>query len=113
MPLIRKTATPAPAPARDAGAPETLLRGDDEERWLAARALAQVPGSAPVIAEALRRETNARVREALFTSLARIATPECVEVALPYLRADDARVRVQAWDALAAMPGVVAPYLGA
>ena len=115
MPLIRKaTATHTPAPARDVGAlTDALARGDDEERWVAARTLAESPGASAVLGEALGRETNPRVRGALFTSLARIGTPECVEIALPYLRSDDALVRMQAWDALAAMRGVVEPYLGA
>lgn len=115
MPLIRKpTETTARAPARDVRAlTDALVRGSDEERWVAARMLADSPGGPSVLREALGREANPRVREALFTSLARIGTPECVETALPYLGSGDSLVRMQAWDALAAMPGTVAPYLGA
>jgi HEAT repeat protein len=115
MPLIRNpVAAHVPPPARElAAVTAALARGDDDERWVAARTLGELAGAAAVLCAALSREGNPRVRGALFTSLARIGTPECVDVALPYLRSDDALVRMQAWDALAAMPTVVAPYLGA
>jgi HEAT repeat protein len=56
------------------------------------------------LAEALDRETNARVREAIFTALLRIASPECVDVVLPYLRSDDAALRTSAIDVLRSIP---------
>src|SRR5262245_7798281 len=99
MPLIRRPAG-APAEAAASNLPavsDALARGSDQERWAAARTLADLPGAAPVIGEALGREKNPRVREALFTSLARIGTPECVETALPHLGSSDSLVRMQAW----------------
>ena len=51
------------------------------------------------------------MREAIFTSLARIATAESVELVLPFLRSDDAHLRTGALDALRAMKGVVWPYV--
>ena len=88
-----------------------LASASDDERWLAARAAADVPGGVTALGEALARETNRRVREAMFTTLARVATPQSVEVVLPFLRSDDADVRTGATDALAAMKDVAWPYL--
>jgi HEAT repeat protein len=52
----------------------------------------------------LARETDPRVREAIFTSLAHIQSPEAIAVILPHIRSDDASIRAGALDALAAMP---------
>jgi HEAT repeat protein len=116
MPLIRKpSGTPAAAPpARDAAAVlDALVTGTEDERWSAARAAAQIPDSVAALGEALTRETSARVREAVLTALARIATPQSVEAVLPLLRSDDALLRTGAVDALAAMKGAAWPYLAA
>ena len=120
MPLIRKPSTAGAEaaipqePALQAQAQLALLAtGNDDERWAAARAAADLPGGTEALRNALPRETNARVREAMFTSLARIATPESVETVLPFLRVDDAHIRTEAWDALMAMHGAVSPYLPA
>jgi hypothetical protein len=116
MPLVRKPsgAAGAPPPAADlATIRTTLANGNDDERWSAARAAADVPGVETVLGEALTREASPRVREALFTSLARIATAQSVETALPFLRSDDARVRTEASGALMAMKDVTAPYMAA
>jgi len=88
-----------------------LAGGTDEERWLAARAAAELPGAVAALGEALARETSLRVRAAMFTALARIATPQSVEAVLPFLRSDDAEVRTEANDALTAMKQVAWPYL--
>jgi len=90
-----------------------LARGTDDERWSAARAAAAVPGSVPALGEALAREKSPRVREAVLTSLARIATPESVKIILPLLRSDDAFVRREGSDALLAMKEVASPYVAA
>ena len=52
---------------------------------------------------ALATEADERVREAIFTSLARIDGPESLEVVLPCLRSDDANLRTGALDALRLM----------
>ena len=57
------------------------------------------------------RERNSRVREAIFTSLARISQTESVELVIPHLRSDDAHLRTGALDALRAMKNVVWPYV--
>jgi HEAT repeat protein len=90
-----------------------LAAGNDEERWSAARAAAELPDSVAALGEALARETTPWVREAIFTSLARIATPQSVEAVLGFLRSDDARARTEASDALAAMKDAAWPYLAA
>jgi len=59
----------------------------------------------------LRRERSPVVREALFSALARIASPQSVEAVLPFLRSDDALIRTEASDALLAMKDVMWPYV--
>jgi HEAT repeat protein len=112
MPLIRKGAIGAPhsQPAPDAAA----LRSDDPKaRWSAARALgASADGIAP-LAEALCRETDTRVREAIFTSLSRLGRRESVVALLPHLRSDDANLRAGTLDALHAMSAAVRSFLPA
>ena len=114
MPLTRRPNGP-PDAAPHAPEPAEVLRlladGTDEERWLAARAAPELPGAVAALGEALGRETSLRVREAMFTALARIATPQSVEAVLPFLRSDDAGVRTEASDALTAMKQVAWPYL--
>ena len=113
MPLIRKEpGSPPSAPAPDPAAVlSALVSGNDDERWAAARAAPGFPDGARRLAEALVREPNARVREAMFTSLARIATAESVELVLPLMRSDDAHLRTGALDALRAMKSAVWPYV--
>jgi HEAT repeat protein len=113
MPLIRKPPSPVSAPAAPdrAAVLDALARGSDEERWSAARAAADLPDSVPALEGALRREQTAAVREALFSALARIASPQSVEAVLPFLRSDDASIRTEASDALLAMKDVAWPYV--
>ncbi len=81
-----------------------------DERWAAAR-VARDPAAIPSLGEALAREGDTRVREAIFTALARVATSESARVILPYLRVDDASTRTGAMDALRAMPDACGPHL--
>ena len=118
MPLIRKppggTGDRPAQSAPDDGAIAAQLRADSEEdRWAAARGAAQLPNGAELLGPALAVEKAPRVREAMFTALARIATPAAAEAALPFLRSDDALVRTEALDALIAMRAVAWPYLPA
>jgi HEAT repeat protein len=116
VPLIRK---PPSSVARTDSAPDpaavydALARGTDDERWSAARAAADLPGSVPVLKDALQREQSPVVREALFSALAIIASPESVEAVLPFLRADEALIRTEASDAMLAMKGAAWPYVAA
>jgi len=108
MPLVRKPSTPAP-PAAAA----SLTEGSSDQRWAAARSAADRPDGVALLSGALATETDPRVREAIFTSLARIATAESAAAVVPYLRSDDASLRTGAIDALRAMPGAAAPLLPA
>jgi hypothetical protein len=78
----------------------TLANGTREERWAAARDAVDAPGGVEALAQALAKEEDLRVREAILTSLARVGTPEAVGAILPHLHADDANLRVGALDAL-------------
>lgn len=112
MPLIRKPTAPTPAsvtPAADVL--RTLTQGSTDERWAAARTAGEVEGGVQALAAALHAEADARVREAIFTSLARVGSPQCVDAIVPLLRVDNASVRTGALDALRAMPAAVRAQL--
>lgn len=109
MPLIRKESSEV-ASEVPREALYSLASASPDERWSAARA-ASDPATIPSLAEALGRELDTRVREAIFTALARIGTPESARVVLPYLRLDDANTRTGAMDALRAVPDACGPYL--
>ena len=112
MPFVRKPAEPAPDPAVDsAKVLGALANGTEDERWEAARAAPAIPGGTKALGVALAHEQNPRVREALFTSLTRIATAESVELLLPLLRSDEAQVRTGALDALRAMKSAAWAYV--
>ena len=112
MPLIRKPSGPVPPQSPEAEATlAALASGTDDERWAAARAAPELPHGVRALADALGRETNARVREAIFTSLARIGSVESIEAVLAALRSDDAQLRTGALDALRALKGVVGDYV--
>lgn len=101
MPLVRKSPQPAPRPPP--GLAEVLSRlasENPDERWTAARAAAALPAATAALAAALAREPDLRVREAMFTSLARIGTRESLAGLLPMLRCDDPALRIGALDAL-------------
>jgi HEAT repeat protein len=106
MPLIRKESDASVS--REAL--PSLASVSPDERWVAARATRD-PAAIPPLGEALAHERDARVREAIFTALARIASAESAQVLLPYLRVDDANMRTGAMDALRAMQAASRPYL--
>ena len=108
MPLIRNGSEKTARVLRQAL--PTLASASADERWSAARA-ARDASAIPSLAEALVHERDARVREAIFTALARIGASESAKVVLPYLRLNDANTRTGAMDALRAMPDACHPYL--
>ncbi|MET0706531.1 MAG: HEAT repeat domain-containing protein [Tardiphaga sp.] len=112
MPLIRGT-SPAPTGAAPnvEGIAKAISSGTVDERWAAARAAAELPTGVAILDRALATETAPRVREAIFTSLAKIRTPASAAVAAPYVRSDDPEIRTAALDALRAMPEATAPHL--
>ena len=82
MPLIRKD-PPATRRRPATAATPPRLHGD-ARRALGGGARADgAGGDAALLAEVLGRESDPRVREAIFTSLARIGTPASVEAILP------------------------------
>jgi HEAT repeat protein len=112
MPFVRKTPATTPASKLDADQVLTALAsGTDDERWAAARAGAEMPEHVIALGGAIQRERNPRVREAIFTSLVRIATPASVEAVLPLLRSDDAQLRTGALDALLSLKAATWPYV--
>jgi HEAT repeat protein len=113
MPLIRKGAPVVAKPDADDEPFEALTKGSLDERWQAARDIGGRVGGVEALSRALARETDPRVREAILTSLAHVATAESIAVILPYVRADDAAARTAALDALRASPGAAEPNLAA
>jgi HEAT repeat protein len=115
MPFInRDPSGPAPggAHAPDAVSPISSLGSADAEiRWSAARALAGQPAAVPALAAALAREAVPRVREAIMTALMRVGDAASVQVLLPYLRSQDARLRAAAIETLQALPDAISPFM--
>lgn len=112
MPLVRRD-IPKPSinPLDVKSLAADLSGGTVDERWAAARAAGDLPDGLPLLKQALSREVSPRVLEAIFTSLARIRTPESAEALLPCLASDDASLRAGALDALRAMPEATAPHI--
>jgi HEAT repeat protein len=112
MPLVRKPSTATETPAQDSRTfADIFATGSDDDRWTAARSAAAAPDGVSLLAAALSKERIPRVREAIFTALAKIATTDSAAVALPYLRSDEAAERTAALDALRAMPKAAAEHL--
>lgn len=107
MPFVRR---PSPPPEATAAA-ASLTEGTSDQRWAAVRGAAERPDGVSLLAAALPQEGDPRVREAIFTGLARAATAASVEAVIPCLRSDDASLRTAAIDALRAMPGATRPYV--
>lgn len=112
MPLVRRptSAFPSPEPELPDRA-AALATGTPDERWAAARAVADAPDAVEVLGRALEVEEDPRVREAILTSLARQGTPEALAAILPHLRSDDANLRAGVLDALRLMPNALTPQL--
>jgi HEAT repeat protein len=110
MPLVRGGGKGAAAPGITP--PPALDSSDAESRWAAARSLAGQAEAVPALAEALRRETVPRVREAILTSLIRTGGTASAEAIVPCLRSDDAGLRAAAIEALQTLPSAIAPIVG-
>jgi HEAT repeat protein len=109
MPLIRKDAA-APTGTLPGG-PKDLSSPDGETRWAAVRHMARDPANVGALGKALAVESDPRIREALFTGLAQIRTPEAIGYIVPHIRSQDAALRAGALDALSAMPEAVESHL--
>lgn len=90
-----------------------LRSGDVEQRRWATRDLVPYPEAATALGEQLLREREPSVREALFTSLATMASEGAAAALLPLLRSDDAQLRNGAIEGLCSMPQAVAPRVAA
>ena len=111
MPLIRKPQAETVSSPAIGDMAAALLSSSADERWSAARQLAGQSGHAVLLAETLSRESDARVREALFTALARDGGEQAVAGILPFIRSSDAALRTGALDALATLPQAIAVHI--
>ncbi len=103
-------------PARDvAGLTAQLADADAAVRRWAARDLAEADtaDAAPVLCVQLVRETDASVREALFTSLARLGGEPVVAGVLPLLRSEEPALRNGTIELLAQLPDATVPHVQA
>src|SRR5687768_15324551 len=115
MPLIRKEPARSAAPTEtdEQQASAALRSGTAQQRWRAARILGEQPGASRILGDALGDESDPRVRQAIFTSLARLSGPESIEAVIWHLRSDDSGLRTGALDALRDMIAAVRPRLPA
>ena len=111
MPLVRSGQAAPPATVAGPGLVAALTGGAVDDRWAAARALGELDEHIDVLAEALEKESEPRVREAIFTSLARAGTPRSIDAILPWLKSEDADRRTGALDALRSLPQIAAPVV--
>lgn len=79
-------------------------------RW-AARDLAAFPAAAGPLAQRLKSETDASVRDAILTSLTLIGNSKAVEGLVICLRSEDAALCNEAIDAMKQLPEAVAPIM--
>jgi hypothetical protein len=113
LPLVKKSLGER-RPAIDGGLPQAtarLLSLNAQDRWEAARQLAEFVDAVPELSRHLAEEQDEHVREAILTSLAKINTGESFDAILRYLRVDDAAFRTAALDALKLMPDVAGSRL--
>jgi HEAT repeat protein len=101
-------------PARNLpGLLSQLRTGDANQRRWAARDLTGEASAVPALGERLLVEADARVREAIFTTLTATSGDAAVNALLPLLRSEDAGLRNGAIEALSAMPEAVGPRMAA
>jgi len=114
---LRKATPPdagtlAPDRPDDAAGWSLLLQDDSPAvRAEAAAAMATWPECAVTLGAHLLDETDERVRQALFTSLTRLADDQAAAALLPLLRSEEPRLRNGAIEALGSMPEAVGPRI--
>lgn len=115
MPLIRKPAKSPSAPAATAALDVIagLASANRDDRWAAARAAARSPDHAESLVKALSTERDVGVREAIFTSLAQIGSPQSVGYIVEFIRSEDASWRASALDALRGKVDAIRAHLPA
>jgi hypothetical protein len=93
MPFVKKPA--APPPEKELGRQDLMAMlnsGSAEQRSWAARRLGRLSETAQALGEALSREDQKAVREAILVSLAAIDTQASFDAVLPLLRSNDAKL---------------------
>ncbi|MBZ8142040.1 PBS lyase [Rubrivivax gelatinosus] len=88
-----------------------LSDADSGRRRWAARDLAQYPAAAAAVCARLAIETDASVRTVLFSSAARLGSPEVVQAMVQLLRSEEPGLRNGAIEVLAGLPAAVAPLI--
>jgi HEAT repeat protein len=88
-----------------------LHSGDASQRRWAARELLEYRDSAAALVDRLPIESEPSVREAIFTTLARLGDATAVQSLVECLGSDDASLRNEAIEALKTMPSEVAPVM--
>ncbi|MCP3429441.1 HEAT repeat domain-containing protein [Opacimonas viscosa] len=81
-----------------------------ERRW-AARDLGNHPEGVPILLETLETETVVPVLDAIFTSLQKHPTHECVNGLIRFLSSEDASVRNNAIEVLQSMPNALETHI--
>ncbi len=119
MGLVKTEPSGQAAPERErrrrGRSPDDLLRQlsdpDPTARRWAARDLSAHPEAAHALADALERERDPAVREALLDALAAIGGETVAERLVPLLRSEDAALRNAVIEVLQGMPEAVAPHM--
>ncbi len=88
-----------------------LVNPSADARWAAVRAAAALPELAAAIAAALPQETDARVREAMFTTLVRIGTRDSIERVATHVALQHSALRTGALDALRSSEAAAREFL--
>lgn len=110
MALKRSHISPSSPQSAEPGTPplsallEQLQHTDAGERRLAALALLPHNGAATYLIEHLKEESSAIVREAVFTTLARLGDPAALAGLAQCLRSEDAHLRNGAIETLKLLP---------
>lgn len=85
--------------------------GKDDERRMAARALAEYPVATADLLNALAKESNIRVKGAILVSLQAIGGDKVLEGLLPFLRSENAALRNGVIEIMQGMPNEVSTYI--
>jgi HEAT repeat protein len=96
-----------------AGLIEQLQDPDVSTRRWAARDLAEHIDAAPALCAHILKETDASVREVIFTTLTCLGSEAVVDGMVPLLRSDDANLRNSAIEVLSSLPKLIGPRIEA
>lgn len=115
MPLVKRGAADSAGADADARPFAAVLaelgHADPDTRRSAARQLAAYPAAGAALCAAAITERTESVREAIFTALMRIATPDVAAALVPLLQSEDVALRNAAVEALQHMPHAFGEYI--